>query len=109
MLNRDDTELDDVAGLILQLDRKVLFAEHRRGEDEGFEEFSAGDTVIRVVADPRLQEAGCKAADGAAAVDEVFLDATDFRHVKMGFNRFAIGPDDRERKVGFFGEEGAKC
>jgi hypothetical protein len=92
-----DDELNDVAGFVFEFDWQILGTQHGSGVLERLEEFPGGDTVIQIVADPRLEKACNQAAHGAAAIDKVLLHAADFGDVEMRLNRFAIGPHHRER------------
>jgi hypothetical protein len=50
--------------------------------------------MIDVTGDEKLELAMSGGASRATAVDEVFLDATDFCDVKVGWNGVVIGQDD---------------
>ena len=109
LIHGGDEKLDHIAGLVFEFYPQILASQPRRGVLECLQEFSSGDAVVAIIADPRLQEAGDQTAHGAAAIDEILLHAPDFGDVEMRFNRLTICPDDgqRERRRGSDRDAGA--
>ena len=93
-----DDELDDVAGLVLEFNRQVFTTENRSCVLKRFQEFFRRDAMIEILADPGLKKTSNETAHGAAAIDEVLLDATDLGDVEMWLNRLSVSPEYGERQ-----------
>ena len=100
--------LHDIAGLVFELHRKVVPAQHRRGQFDRAEQLPGGDAMIGVLADPGLKKAGPAPAKRPAAIDEIALHPPDLGDMEMRLDRLAVSPDDGERPVRMGGQGGAQ-
>ena len=96
-LNRRHGEVDDVAGFVFEFDRQGIRVEHPLCVGERFQQFARVDTVIDVVAHPRLQQAGYRAAHRAAAIDKIPLNPPHLGDMEVSLNGVAVRPEHGQR------------
>lgn len=77
-----DGELGDDGVLVLDFDGDFGVGEVGGGFGENTRDFLSFEAVIEVVTEPDLELAGGEVAEGSAAVEEGFLDASDFGDVE---------------------------
>jgi hypothetical protein len=70
-------------------DGQIEGAQDRGRHFDDFGELACMQTMVEVACRPGLQQAGRGMAARTAAIDEVFVDSADFRHVKVIWNQLA--------------------
>lgn len=98
-------ELADVIELVLNIDVEVFGDEDSFGFIEDSRELSGVEAVVEIVMDPGLKAAEGFFAESAAAVDEVFINASGFGDVGVGRDECAVGKLEAEVGFGMRGEE----
>ena len=78
---------------------EVVTSENRSTQIEYLGEFASGEAVIDVAGDEELQLAVGGGTSGAAAINEVFLDATNFGDVVVSGHDIIVGKNDVQKSV----------
>jgi len=91
---------------IFDIHREIIRFEERRRFFEDGQQFAGGQSVIRVVREPRLQTAKEFGAKSAAAINEPFVHARHFGDVRVGRNFPAGGQEKPDVPGGILREQG---
>ena len=75
------------AVVVFDFQRKIGLPEIRCPLENDLGQLGRVETVIDIVGDPDLQNAACRIANRPAAIDEVLLDSSHLRDVKVSWNQ----------------------
>jgi hypothetical protein len=81
-------------GFVFHVHLKVIGSKERSGFIQNGEELSGGQAVVGVVGKPGLQAAKRIRAERAAAINKLFVDQGNLRHMGVG-RGFATGGEDK--------------
>jgi hypothetical protein len=102
--HRFQGKLGDVIELVLQIDVEIIRREESGCLIQDFEQGGGVETVIEILGDPALQATNGIGAEGAAAINKLFINQSDFGDVGVCCDLLAVRQGKADIEIGMLCE-----